>query len=107
MENTDNTKLPFTSFPNYLYDAILAQKLTGSQIKALLYIIRKTVGFRKEDDEISISRMANDVGYTRRAMINAVQDLEKMGIVRRGTIRSGKITSMCITDPENWDQPPH
>ena len=86
MENTDNTKLPFTSFPNYLYDAILAQKLTGSQIKALLDIIRKTVGFRKEDDEISISRM---------------------GIVRRGTSRSGKITSMCIADPENWDQPPH
>ena len=100
MANTDN----FTKFPNALYDAILGQKLSITQERALLYIVRKTYGYNKADDRISIRRMAEETGFTRRAMINAVHDLEKMGIIKLGTIRPGKATYMNVLDPSYWDK---
>lgn len=95
----------FIRFPHKLYDAILRQRLSISQEKALLYIIRKTVGFNKRSDRISISRMASVTGFERRTMINAVHDLEKMGIIRLGQIRPGKATEMELLTPDYWDQP--
>jgi len=98
--NTDNT---FTKVPNALYDAMLAQKLSITQERALLYIIRKTYGFHKADDRISISKMAEDTGFTRRAMINAVHDLEKMGVIKLGSKRNGLAYYMNVQDPKLWD----
>ena len=100
MANTDNT---FTKVPNTLYDAMLAQKLSITQERALLYIIRKTYGFHKADDRISISKMAEDTGFTRRAMINAVHDLEKMGVIKLGSKRNGLAYYMNVQDPKFWD----
>ena len=101
MANTDNS---FTKVPNSLYDAILSQKLSITQERALLYIIRKTYGFNKPDDMISISRMAEETGFTRRAMVNAVHDLEKMGIIKLGTTRPGRPTYMNVLKPSYWDK---
>ena len=51
-------KEPFVEFPRDLYDALLEQRLSITQERAFLYIIRKTYGFHKIEDKISISRMA-------------------------------------------------
>lgn len=101
MESTDNS---FTKIPNKLYDAILSQRLSPTQERALLYIIRKTYGFHKTDDRVSIRRMAEETGYTRQAMSNAVHDLEQMGIIKLGSIKSGCPTYMNVRDPSYWDQ---
>lgn len=102
MANTDNNT--FTKMPNSLYDAILMQRLSITQERALLYIIRKTHGFNKADDMISISRMAEDTGFTRQAMMNAVRDLENMGIIKRGKMRRGRAYYMSVQDPSFWDK---
>ena len=102
MGNTDKNGDGFTRVPNEIYSAVLAQKLSISQERALLYIIRKTYGFRKTEDAISISKMASDTGFNRRTMINAVHYLEKMGIIKLGEIVSGRPTHMMVTDPKNW-----
>ena len=94
----------FTRVPNELFEALLRQSLRITQLKAALYIIRKTYGFNKQDDDISISQMAEDTGLTRRAMVNAVHDLAKMGIVKLGTVHRGRRTSMKINDIEYWDK---
>lgn len=96
----------YVKFQNDLYDAVLRQPLRITQLKAVMYIIRKTVGFNKIEDRISISKMAEDVGCTRRAMINAVHDLQKMGIIEMGPVSPGRITSMRISDPKKWDRDP-
>ena len=104
MGNTDNKG--FIKFDHDLFDAVLRQPLRITQLKAVLYIIKKTVGYQKPEDRISISKMAEDVGCTRRAMIDAVHDLQKMGIVEMGTVTSGRATSMRIADPKKWDRDP-
>lgn len=103
MANTDK-KDGFTAVPNKIFDAVLAQRLTSAQTKALLYIVRYTIGYQRPDAWISISKMANETGYTRRAMIGAVHDLNKMGIIKMGQIRSGCATSMFVNDPSYWDK---
>jgi len=100
--NTDK-KEGFTKIPNDILDAIIRQKLSATQERALLYIIRKTYGYNKDDDRISIKRMAEETGYSRRAMIGAVHDLYKMGIVQMGSIRSGTPTYMSVRSPSFWD----
>ena len=93
----------FTKVPNELYDALLRKKLSPSQLCTVLYIIRKTYGFHKEEDSISVRKMAEETGYSRQAMINAVRDLEKMGIIKTGYRQAGRPTNMLVTNPELWN----
>lgn len=103
MANTDKEK-GFTRIPNELYDALLCQKLSRAQLCAVLYIIRKTYGFQKTEDSISIKKMASDTGYSRQSMLNVINDLEKMGIIKIGFKVAGRPANMYVTDPKNWDQ---
>ncbi len=50
----------FTSVPDEFFD-VLAPRLNGGEVKALLYIIRRTFGFKKESDCISLSQMLNGI----------------------------------------------
>ena len=104
MGSTDNKG--FVRFDHDLYDAVLRQPLRITQLKAVLYIIKKTVGYQKPEDRISITKMAEEVGCTRRAMISAVHDLHKMGIIELGRVTPGRTTSMRINDPSKWDRDP-
>jgi len=67
MENDDRTwrfsgfRSPnFTSVPDEFFDE-LAPRLNGGEVKVLLYIIRRTFGFKKERDSISLSQMLNGI----------------------------------------------
>jgi hypothetical protein len=50
----------FTSVPDEFFDE-LAPRLNGGEVKVLLYIIRRTFGFKKERDCISLSQMLNGI----------------------------------------------
>jgi len=102
MGSTD--KGNFTRVPNDVLEAVLKQPLRMTQLKAVLYIIRKTYGYQKRDDRISISMMAKETGCSRQAMTNAIHDLIKMGIVKTGPSISGQIKSMMIADIKFWHQ---
>jgi hypothetical protein len=50
----------FTTVPDEVFD-VLVPRLSGAEVKALLYIIRRTFGFKKERDSISISQMLHGI----------------------------------------------
>jgi hypothetical protein len=50
----------YTQVPDELFDAHLAF-LSGAELKVILYIIRRTFGFKKDSDSISISQMLNGI----------------------------------------------
>jgi hypothetical protein len=50
----------FTTVPDEFFDD-LAPRLTGAELKVVLYIIRRTFGFKKQSDNISISQMLNGI----------------------------------------------
>src|SRR3712207_3965748 len=68
MPKTNKTPIRFAGYskPNYtivpdeLFDELLP-KLSGAEIKVLLYIIRRTFGFKKNSDNISLNQICKGI----------------------------------------------
>lgn len=95
----------YTKFPNDIMEAALGRRFSAIQLTVIMYVVRKVNGWGKPSDAVSVSRMAAKTGYTRRAMINAVRDLEEMGVLAVERIGSGRLSEMRVNNPENWKQP--
>lgn len=95
----------FTRFPNHLLDAIISGHFSAIQTACILYVVRKTYGWNKNSDSISVSKLAKDTGYTRRGTIIAVQQLEAMSVLSVERPGPGKISSMSVNSPDRWNKP--
>ncbi len=82
----------YTMVPDELIDEYLAD-LSGAEVKVLLYIIRRTFGFKKDADAISINQMVEGIttregkvldsgtGLARRSVVNGLKGLEAKGVI--------------------------
>jgi hypothetical protein len=100
MPKTNNQPAKFQGFdvPNYtpvpdaLFDELLTE-LSGAEMRVLLYIIRRTFGFKKGSDNISLSQMLNGittqdgrildkgVGLSKKTLLAAINTLEEREII--------------------------
>jgi phage replication O-like protein O len=90
-----------TPVPDELFDELLAD-LSGAALRVLLYICRRTFGFKKESDTISISQMTGGItkkngqamdrgtGLSKDSVARAVKELEQKGVIIRIRRRSEK-----------------
>src|SRR5947209_2870197 len=93
----------YTPVPDELFDEQLPE-LSGAELKVLLYVIRRTFGFKRESDNISLSQMLNGlrsrdgrqldrgVGLTKKTLLQAINSLEAKQIIktrRRQSIERG------------------
>jgi phage replication O-like protein O len=81
-----------TQIPNDVIDSLMPS-LSGGELKVLLYICRRTFGFRKDSDRISLSQIAHGIttktgkvldhgtGLCKRRVITALKTLEKKNII--------------------------
>jgi len=82
----------YTQVPDDLFDELMSE-LSGSELKVLLYVIRRTFGFKKETDHISLSQMVNGIikkdgsiqdkgtGLHKDSVIKAVKSLVFKGVL--------------------------
>lgn len=70
--------------PNALIDDLLCD-LSGAELKIYLTIARKTKGWNKEFDAISISQFKNLTGLSNRSVINACDSLIEKGLLIKKT----------------------
>jgi hypothetical protein len=82
----------YTPVPDELFDELLVA-LSGAELKAVLYIIRRTFGFKRESDTISLSQMLGGirtrdgrvldrgVGLSKKTLLLALRSLEERGII--------------------------
>lgn len=79
-------KSGFSKFPNELENYLYL--LTGSEAKLLFFILRRTLGFGKLEDRISISQFVNGVGkgegtgVSKAQVQRSLKTLEKKGFIR-------------------------
>lgn len=71
----------FTRVPNDLIDAMAS--LGNAELRIMLAIARKSIGWDKESDVISYSQFQQLTGLTRRNAFNAVEALDKKGLIIR------------------------
>lgn len=83
-----------TPVPDILFDELLAE-LTGAELKVLLYIIRRTSGFKKDTDAISLSQFQKGITTKdgrvldkgcgikdRTTLVQALNSLQKKGCIK-------------------------
>jgi hypothetical protein len=83
----------YTQIPDVVFDE-LQHRLSGAEYKVLMYILRRTFGFKKDADNISLRQMREgivksdgtrlDYGagvQSKATLVSAVRKLEEMGIV--------------------------
>ena len=82
----------FTPVPDVVFDELLSV-LTANEVKPLLYIIRRTYGFKKDSDNISLSQMLNGivkkdgtrldngVGLSKPTLLRALKSLAEKDII--------------------------
>ena len=68
--------------PNSVIDELLA-KLTCAELKCYLFVVRKTKGWNKESDSISVSQFMDVTGLSNRSVITACESLVEMGLLER------------------------
>lgn len=83
-----------TQVPDQYLDELLPV-LSGAELKVLLYITRRTFGFKKASDNIALSQMLNGirtrdgrqldagVGLSKKTLLQALSSLEAMQIILR------------------------
>jgi phage replication O-like protein O len=98
-------KLPTTTpTPDEIFDVWMAD-LSHPELKVLLYIVRRTLGFKKDADRISIDQMCNGIvkhngerldkgtGLKRTAVTDALRSLKERGLIESTTQFSDDGTS--------------
>jgi hypothetical protein len=98
--NNEEKKKEFTGFyvpnstqvPDTLFDELLSE-LSGAELKVVLYIIRRTFGFKRQTDTISISQMLSGItkrsgevldkgtGLSKPTLLKAIKELADKGII--------------------------
>lgn len=69
--------------PNDLIDKGYMAKMKGAALACYLFIVRKTRGWNKSDDNISISQLAEATGYGKDAVLAGINVLIEMEIVEK------------------------
>lgn len=69
-------------FPNSIIDELLP-KLSHSELKCYLCVLRKTKGWNKEEDAISVSQFMKVTGLSNKAVISACESLVEREILER------------------------
>ena len=77
----------YTQVPNILLDEWL-NILGHAELKVILFIVRKTIGYHKVRDKISILQIQENTGLTRSNVTSAVKSLINRKLIKKVT--SGK-----------------
>lgn len=85
----------FTKVPNFFFEHM--SDMDKCEQSVVLYVIRKTVGFQKEWDEISFSQFIDGTGLGKASVNAGVKSAMKRGILQRRIVKNS--FEYCITDP--------
>ncbi|MDH0342853.1 replication protein [Chromobacterium haemolyticum] len=97
---TDRQQGGFVAIPNELMDALLSADLTARQLKLALAVVRKTLGYGKEEDDCTITQLADVAGLQRSNASVAFQQLLDMNIISARKGRHGSLVS--VNPPAGW-----
>lgn len=91
-------RVSYTQVPDQFFDQLMPD-LDKAELRALLYIIRRTFGFKKDRDAISLSQMMDGIvtenergeeaildrgtNLAKRHLLRALESLEQAGIIHR------------------------
>src|SRR5687767_4108032 len=102
-----------TPIPDEIFDELLAD-LSGAEVKVLLYICRRTFGWKKESDNISLNQMLHGitrkdgikldrgVGLSKPTLLRTIRDLCAKTSLSRSSVRARRRGLKPRTTAYRW-----
>lgn len=94
------TPINHTQISNDFLDKYMCE-LTGAQVKVFLAIARKTIGWHKETDSVSISQLMKMTGISRQGVVDTISALSDKGIIIIDRSTSRKASNRYTINYEN------
>jgi len=91
MQSSLTIKGFYTKIENNFLDSFL-EKLSGAAVKIYLVISRKTVGWQKESDVISISQIQKQSGLSVNSVLHGIKELKTIDLIEFKKEGRGKAT---------------
>lgn len=94
----------YIKIANEIMEALIKQNLSGQELRLTLFVIRKTYGFNKKEDYISLSQMSKILGLSIVRASQVINRLQQMKIVTLKENLKGKTKKYSFNkDFERWD----
>jgi len=93
----------YTKIANELLEKIIASSLNGTEIAVILFVIRKTYGYQKKEDEISLSQFMTIIPCTKPTICTAIKNLQLVKILKLVKKGNSKICSNLWTLNKNYE----
>ncbi|MFV5310599.1 hypothetical protein, partial [Acinetobacter baumannii] len=95
--------------PNDLIDKGYMALMKGPALPCYIFIVRKTRGWNKSDDSISVSQLVKGTGYNKDSVLKGCEKLVQIGVVERKSfanqpakyVLTDSIFAVDILDSEN------
>ena len=96
----------FTPTPDALFDVLLA-RISDAELRVLLYIIRRTFGFKKDSDTISLKQMTAGIITRDGRRLDFGAGLSKASAARgiKGLVDKGIVLAQRNQSQERGDEP--
>jgi phage replication O-like protein O len=96
----------FVPVPNAYFEYLA--ELSGAETKVLLAILRKTAGWRKESDAISLSQLEEMTGLDRKSVIAGLRGLLERGLIAQTQASAGSRAASytCVIPPQGGGKIP-
>lgn len=75
------TENGYTKIANEIYDALIRHRIAGEARQVLDFIIRKTYGFNKKEDQIALSQFCNATGLTKAHICHSINYLLQYNLI--------------------------
>jgi hypothetical protein len=96
----------YTQVPDELFDELMP-RLSETELKVLLYVVRRTFGFKKSADDISLKQMVEGIRRRDGTQLDNGTGLSRPGVTKgvRGLVAKGILSASRNSSLERGDEP--
>jgi len=87
-----------TKIANEILEQLVKTGLLGSELSVLLFIIRKTYGYQKKEDWISLTQFEKATNLSRPTVVKTLKNLVNRGLL----VKTAKLAYSFEKDHEKW-----
>jgi len=96
----------YTQVPDELFDVLLP-RLSGPELKVILYVIRRTFGFKKDSDSISLSQICSGITTRQGDVLDSGTGLSKstVALVLKSLVEKNILVRRRNSSREKGNEP--
>lgn len=94
----------YTKIANEIMEALTKANLNGTELAVALLIIRKTYGWKKKEDEISLNQFLKAIPVTKPCICKALKRLQLVNVIKLVKKGKSKISSNSYTFNKNYEE---